>query len=112
MGNKHQVKLEVFFADHPVFTLDEVASFAAQRLSPAAVTARLSYATRTGRIRSISRGIYVVTPPGRSALTTHVDPFLVATYGPITAANIGNYHGGYEPPFCHAQALGLFNKVK
>ncbi len=78
MVNKHQVKLGAFFADHPVFTLDEVASFAAQRLSPAAVTARLSYATRTGRIRSISRGIYVVTPPGRSALTTHIDPFLVA----------------------------------
>lgn len=41
-----------------------------------------------------------------------VDPFIVAAYGPITMANIGNYHGGYEPPFCHAQALGLFNKVK
>jgi pimeloyl-ACP methyl ester carboxylesterase len=41
-----------------------------------------------------------------------VDPYIVATYGPITMANIGNYHGGYEPPFCHAQALGLFNKVK
>ena len=41
-----------------------------------------------------------------------VDPFIVATYGPITMANIGNYHGSYEPPFCHAQALGLFNKVK
>jgi pimeloyl-ACP methyl ester carboxylesterase len=41
-----------------------------------------------------------------------VDPFIVATYGPITMANVGNYHGSYEPPFCHAQALGLFNKVK
>jgi pimeloyl-ACP methyl ester carboxylesterase len=41
-----------------------------------------------------------------------VDPYIVAAYGPITAANIGNYHGGYEPPFCHAQAVGLFNKVK
>jgi hypothetical protein len=36
----------------------------------------------------------------------------VATYGPITMANIGNYHGTYEPPFCHAQARGLFDKVK
>ena len=41
-----------------------------------------------------------------------VDPYIVATYGPITMANISNYHGSYEPPFCHAQALGLFNKVK
>ena len=41
-----------------------------------------------------------------------VDPYIVATYGPITMANIGNYHGTYEPPFCHAQARGLFDKVK
>lgn len=41
-----------------------------------------------------------------------VDPYIVAAYGPITMANIGNYHGGYEPPFCHAQARGLFDKVK
>lgn len=37
---------------------------------------------------------------------------IVATYGAITMANIGNYHGIYAPPFCHAQAKGLFDLVK
>ena len=41
-----------------------------------------------------------------------VHPAIVATYGPITMANIANYHGTYAPPFCHAQAKGLFDLVK
>jgi pimeloyl-ACP methyl ester carboxylesterase len=41
-----------------------------------------------------------------------VHPFIEATYGPITLANIANYHGTYAPPFCHAQAKGLFDLVK
>lgn len=45
-----------------------------------------------------------------------VDPYIVATYGPVTQANAatfyGNYHGTYEPPFCHAQAKALFDSVK
>jgi pimeloyl-ACP methyl ester carboxylesterase len=41
-----------------------------------------------------------------------VHPFIEVTYGPITFANIANYHGTYAPPFCHAQAKGLFDLVK
>ena len=45
-----------------------------------------------------------------------VDPYIVSTYGPVTQENAatyyGNYHGTYEPPFCHAQAKGLFDLVK
>jgi pimeloyl-ACP methyl ester carboxylesterase len=41
-----------------------------------------------------------------------VHPFIEATHGPITMANIANYHGSYAPPFCHAQAKGLFDLVK
>ncbi len=41
-----------------------------------------------------------------------VHPFIEATYGPITLDNIANYHGTYAPPFCHAQAKGLFDLVK
>ena len=41
-----------------------------------------------------------------------VHPYIVATYGPITMANIAKYHGTYAPPFCHAQAKGLFDLVK
>ena len=35
--------------------------------------------------------------------------------GPASAAfatYYGNYHGTYEPPFCHVQARGLFETVR
>ncbi len=52
-----------------------------------------------------------------------VDAFIQATYGPggkaptdpTTAAfatYYGSYHGGYEPPFCSAQAKAFFDTVK
>jgi pimeloyl-ACP methyl ester carboxylesterase len=52
-----------------------------------------------------------------------VDPFVQATFGPggmaptdptsqAFATYYGNYHGSYEPPFCHAQAKALFDTVK
>lgn len=52
-----------------------------------------------------------------------VDAFIQATYGtggkaptdPTTAAfatYYGSYHGGYEPPFCNAQAKAFFDTVK
>ena len=63
-----------------------------------------------------SRGLTNVT-------SVDVDPLVQATFGPggkaptdPTSAEFatyyGNYHGTYEPPFCHAQARGLFDLVK
>lgn len=56
-----------------------------------------------------SRGLTNVT-------SVDVDAAIRAAYGaglPGTAATYyGNYHGTYEPPFCHAQARVLFNSVK
>ena len=54
--------------------------------------------------------------------TVDVDAYVQATYGPggkaptdptspAFAAYYGSYHGSYEPPFCHAQAKGLFDSV-
>jgi pimeloyl-ACP methyl ester carboxylesterase len=51
-----------------------------------------------------------------------VDPYVQAAFGvggkaPTDPTSVafatyyGNYHGSYEPPFCHAQARGLFNLV-
>ncbi|WP_291932132.1 lipase family protein [Limnohabitans sp.] len=48
----------------------------------------------------------------KNVTSVDVHPFIEATYGPITMANIANYHGSYAPPFCHAQAKGLFDLVK
>lgn len=45
-----------------------------------------------------------------------VDALVLKTYGPVTQDNAatyyGNYHGTYEPPFCHASAKALFDSVK
>jgi pimeloyl-ACP methyl ester carboxylesterase len=41
-----------------------------------------------------------------------VHPLIVQTFGPITLANIANYHGTYAPPFCLAAAKTLFDAVK
>ena len=52
----------------------------------------------------------------KNVTSVDVDPYIVATYGPVTQANAasyyGSYHGTYEPPFCHAQAKGLFDLMK
>lgn len=63
-----------------------------------------------------SRGLANVT-------SVDVDPSVQATFGaggaapmdPTSAAfatYYGNYHGTYEPPFCHLQARALFNTVR
>jgi pimeloyl-ACP methyl ester carboxylesterase len=63
-----------------------------------------------------ARGVTTVT-------TVDVDPAIQATFGvggaaptdPASAAfatYYGNYHGTYEPPFCHAQARAVFDTVK
>jgi hypothetical protein len=54
--------------------------------------------------------------------TVDVDPYIQATYGPggvaptdpasaAFATYYGNYHGGYEPPLCAAQAKAFFDTV-
>jgi pimeloyl-ACP methyl ester carboxylesterase len=63
-----------------------------------------------------SRGLTNVT-------SVDVDPSIRAAFGvggaaptdPTSAAfatYYGNYHGSYEPPFCHAQARALFDTLK
>lgn len=44
-----------------------------------------------------------------------VDAAVKAVYGAVLSSNpatyYGNYHGSYEPPFCHAQAKAVFDSV-
>ncbi len=78
MNKNRQVNLDAFFASHSVFTVEQIATFLRPAVGPAAVTARLSYYSRIGRIRSIARSIYAVVPHGLSAEALRPDPFLVA----------------------------------
>jgi hypothetical protein len=45
-----------------------------------------------------------------------VDPFIRTTYAAVKTSNpvtyYSNYHGTYEPPFCHAQAKAVFDSVR
>jgi pimeloyl-ACP methyl ester carboxylesterase len=45
-----------------------------------------------------------------------VNPYIEGVFGALKtsapATFYGNYHGTYEPPFCHAQARGLFDRLK
>ena len=47
--------------------------------------------------------------------TVDVDAFVQSAFGSVLqsdpAGYYGSYHGTYEPPFCHAQAKGLFDLV-
>lgn len=48
--------------------------------------------------------------------TVDVDPSVQAVYGSVLASSpatyFGNYHGTYEPPFCHVEARKVFDTVK
>lgn len=78
MADRPQVTVDAFFAAHPVFSRDQFSHALGPRLSHAAVTARLSYYSRTGRLQSIARRIYAVVPPGQAPDSLRPDAFLVA----------------------------------
>jgi len=78
MAIKRQVSADAFFAAHPVFSV-EMAARALQRDGARdAVRNRLRYHVKTGRIRSVTRGIYAVIPTGAEPESFRPDPFLVA----------------------------------
>jgi hypothetical protein len=45
-----------------------------------------------------------------------VNPTIEYVYGAVKTASLatfyGNYHGTYEPPFCHQQARIVFDALK
>ncbi|MBC7077463.1 MAG: type IV toxin-antitoxin system AbiEi family antitoxin domain-containing protein [Synergistales bacterium] len=71
--------LEEFFAKHPVFTVDELTAFLAQRgpVSNWTRKALLAYHQKQGRILRVRRGLYVVVPPGTNPASCPVDPYLL-----------------------------------
>jgi predicted transcriptional regulator of viral defense system len=75
------MKVEGFFARHPVFTWDEFLAFHAGRGTEGqrSAEALLAYHTRAGHLLRGRRGLYVVVPVGMSPDATPVDPYLLAT---------------------------------
>lgn len=79
----HDMKLDVFFSQHPVFTVGELDRFLSERghtaPNPRTRTSLLWYHQRHGRIVLVRRGLYAVVPLGASPETSPVDPYLVAS---------------------------------
>lgn len=75
------MKMNDFLAQHTVFTLKELELFLANTSSGNTNTrkALLAYYRRQGRIMHVRRGLYAVVPPGSSAESYPVDPFLLAS---------------------------------
>jgi predicted transcriptional regulator of viral defense system len=74
------MKVEEFFARHPVFTRGEfAAAYHARGAGTArAVEALLAYHTGAGNVLRVRRGLYAVVPPGMDVDSAPVDPYLVA----------------------------------
>jgi predicted transcriptional regulator of viral defense system len=75
------MKMNDFLTQHPVFTLNEFCRFQTNNGSENTNTrkALLAYYRRQGRIIHVRRGLYAVVPPGSSADSYPVDPFLLAS---------------------------------
>jgi predicted transcriptional regulator of viral defense system len=86
------MKLNDFFARHPVFTLKEVDRFLEERGTgnPLTRKALLAHHKKHGRIVAVRRGLYLSVPPGADPATCPFDPFLVA--GKIKDDAILAYH--------------------
>ncbi len=94
-GAQRKVKSADFFAQHPVFSLDEASRALSSKGGRVGTMERLRYHLDTGRIKLVTRGIYAAVPLGTSAEAFLPDPFLVG----VTARP--------DAVFCHHSALEL-----
>lgn len=79
MSAKRQVRRgssDSFFAQTPIFTLDEFAT--SLDLTPTQALERVKYHLKRGRLRTLERGLYAVVPLGSRPRDFHPDRFLVA----------------------------------
>ncbi|OFV84912.1 MAG: hypothetical protein A2W26_00395 [Acidobacteria bacterium RBG_16_64_8] len=66
------------FAEHPVLTLETWADAMTGPRAAARARSAAKYYTKTGRLRRLTRGLYVVVPPGADPKRFLPDPYLVA----------------------------------
>jgi predicted transcriptional regulator of viral defense system len=75
---KHMGQAELFFADHPVFTLEQFAATVGAKVSTDVTYRHLAYYARTGRVKRLRNALWAVVPLGVDAGTHTPDPYLVA----------------------------------
>ncbi len=84
------MKLDAFFAAHPLFTTRELEGFLASE-RPAAGRVLLSYHRRAGHIFPVRRGLWASVPAHRTPGQQPVDSLLVASR--LTPDAVVAYHG-------------------
>jgi len=101
------LKLNAFFSRHPVFTVPELDRFLQKAGTDNKWTrkALLAHHRKQGRILPVRRGLYAVIPPGASADTFPVDPYLLATK--MTHDAVLGYHTALE---FHGKAYSVFER--
>ncbi len=74
------MKLNDFFSQHVVFTVEELDVFLAGKdsINRRTRSALLTYHRQQGRILSVRRGLYAIVPPGMSPGSSPIDPYLLA----------------------------------
>jgi predicted transcriptional regulator of viral defense system len=86
------MKHDSFFLKHPVFTVEEFSNYLASRteLGARTVESLLTHFQKAGRVSRVRRGLYATVPPGASARTHPIDPFLVAAR--LTPDSVLSHH--------------------
>jgi hypothetical protein len=74
----HPYDFDVFVAQSPVFTLEELAAARGGSRQRSAARNQLKRYLATGRIKPVARELYASVPPGRDPERFVPDPFLVA----------------------------------
>ena len=99
------MKLRPFFRTHPVFTVEDFAGFLSSDETHNLRTQEslLAYHVKAGNIVRVRRGLYAVVPPGASAETYPVDPFLLASR--MTNDAVLAYHTALE---FHGKAYSVY----
>jgi predicted transcriptional regulator of viral defense system len=96
---RHQKPLDamkppVFFASHPIFTVEEARKTLHPEGGRRATSSLLQYYVRTRRLTSVTHGVYAVVPPGVSPDQLRVDPFLAAAA--LRPDGVFSYHSALE----------------
>jgi predicted transcriptional regulator of viral defense system len=105
-GSK-QVKLNQFFSQHAVFTVEELDVFLAGKDSSNRRTrnALLAYHRQQGRLLSVRRGLYAVVPLGVSPGSSPIDPYLLAAK--MSKHAVLAYHTALE---FHGKAYSIYDQ--
>lgn len=98
------MKLNAFFIRHPVFTIAEIDDFLGGN-NTGTRNALLAYHRRSGNILPVRKGLYAVIPPGSSADSVPLDPYLLASR--MTEDAVLAYHTALE---VHGRAYSVYQR--